>query len=702
MDDAVIGAAVKVALSKSINILEDQINLAWDFKDELSKLRSSLAVTRAFVQDAERKQLDEPVKVWLEQLRDAAYQADDVLDELAYQHLQRKVDTRKTTRISNFFSPSKNPLAITLKMAKKVKNVGQSIKDVNRQATELGLQQRVQVSAPVASGVGGGTHSLVDSSSVVGREADIQRVVDLLIGSTSHQRHHVPVEIGCLTNLQTLPLFRVGTKKGRGIGELGFLVELGGELVICGLENVADEEKAWGARLWEKKKLHKLVFEWKAEREGYDEDEEVLERLEPHSNLKSLSICFYNGECYPSWLLWKIGGHPSACFQPLNLVELKLVHCSYVMNLPSLGQYPNLKSLEMDSLKSVRCIGNEFYMNGCNENKPIAFFPALETFILKDMLHLKEWLEPEPMIPVFPSLKVLEIEYCKHLNSVPRMSRFSSLEKLKINVCPELGWIGDEPFSSSLKILEIGSCENLISIPSLDGLSSLLELELEECIGLTSLPSGLSTCTSLQRLVIDHCSNLESIPEGVGQLNSLRYLAIDRCSNLESIPEDVGQLHSLEELAISYCPNLKRLPEESLACLTSLKTLRLGGFSEELEEFPGLGSIHHLHSSLKVLRLYGWNKLCYLPHKLQHLTALEHLDIASFNGLRALPEWFGNLSSLQILYLVDCKTLVHLPSKEALQRLSKLHTFRIYSCPRLKGKQLELSKISKIPYYFID
>ncbi|GMI93950.1 hypothetical protein HRI_003064200 [Hibiscus trionum] len=672
MDDAVIGAAVKVALSKSINILEDQINLAWDFKDELSKLRSSLAVTRAFVQDAERKQLDEPVKVWLEQLRDAAYQADDVLDELAYQHLQRKVDTRKTTRISNFFSPSKNPLAITLKMAKKVKNVGQSIKDVNRQATELGLQQRVQVSAPVASGVGGGTHSLVDSSSVVGREADIQRVVDLLIGSTSHQSLYITG--------REVQKARTASKKNETF----------------------NEEKAWGARLWEKKKLHKLVFEWKAEREGYDEDEEVLERLEPHSNLKSLSICFYNGECYPSWLLWKIGGHPSACFQPLNLVELKLVHCSYVMNLPSLGQYPNLKSLEMDSLKSVRCIGNEFYMNGCNENKPIAFFPALETFILKDMLHLKEWLEPEPMIPVFPSLKVLEIEYCKHLNSVPRMSRFSSLEKLKINVCPELGWIGDEPFSSSLKILEIGSCENLISIPSLDGLSSLLELELEECIGLTSLPSGLSTCTSLQRLVIDHCSNLESIPEGVGQLNSLRYLAIDRCSNLESIPEDVGQLHSLEELAISYCPNLKRLPEESLACLTSLKTLRLGGFSEELEEFPGLGSIHHLHSSLKVLRLYGWNKLCYLPHKLQHLTALEHLDIASFNGLRALPEWFGNLSSLQILYLVDCKTLVHLPSKEALQRLSKLHTFRIYSCPRLKGKQLELSKISKIPYYFID
>ncbi|KAK8556967.1 hypothetical protein V6N12_003356 [Hibiscus sabdariffa] len=196
MADAVITAAVKVALSKAINILEGQINLAWDSKDELNRLRSSLALTRAFLQDAEGKQLDEPAKVWLEQLKDVAYEANDVLDELAYEHLRRAMDTRKRTQVRNFFSPSKNPLAIALKMAKKVKNIGQSIKDVNRQATELGLQQRVQVSATVSSGAGGGTHSLVDSSRVVGREADILRVVDLLIGSTGHHSLSIASIVG--------------------------------------------------------------------------------------------------------------------------------------------------------------------------------------------------------------------------------------------------------------------------------------------------------------------------------------------------------------------------------------------------------------------------------------------------------------------------------------------------------------------------
>ncbi|KAK8511430.1 hypothetical protein V6N12_038034 [Hibiscus sabdariffa] len=76
MAEAVISAAVEVALSKAISILEDPINLAWDFKHQLNKLRPSLALTRSFLQDAERRQLDEPVKLWLQQLSDAACKAD--------------------------------------------------------------------------------------------------------------------------------------------------------------------------------------------------------------------------------------------------------------------------------------------------------------------------------------------------------------------------------------------------------------------------------------------------------------------------------------------------------------------------------------------------------------------------------------------------------------------------------------------------
>ncbi|KAK8608652.1 hypothetical protein V6N13_024069 [Hibiscus sabdariffa] len=982
MAEAVIAAAVEVALIKAISILEDPINLAWDFKDELNKLRSSLALTRAFLQDAERRQLDKPVKLWLEQLSDVACKADDVLDELVYEHHRRKVDGQMSKKVRNFFS-SKNPLSITLKMAKKVKNVSQSIEVVNSRATGFGLQNRVQVSPPMSSGVGGGTHSLVVSSRVVGREADVRRVVDLLIGSATHQtlsiasivgmgglgkttlaksnedivlreiqkvlkgksfllvlddmwdaniknweelkgslqgineskqnwilvtsrsenvalvretppdhRHHlkavvdeecwsiikerafgnsalsqeleaigreiarrcggvplvatvigatmynnrdrdecsihvvldfkglrvlkfggadikslpdsianlkhlryfdisrtrikrlpksisqlylletlrllmchmleqlpggiknlvnlrhlhisygrhVPVEVGCLTSLQTLPVFKVGTERGRTIGELGVLVDLGGKLVISGLENVRNKEEARGARLWEKKKLQSLIFDWDDEKEGYGEcddeskrygkDEEVLEGLEPHSNLKSLTIVSYKGECYPSWLVGKTGGDRSASFQPMNLVELKLFRCKNVRKLPSLGKYPNLKFLEIEGLNSARCTRNEFDMNGCDENKPAILFPALEVFTLCNMREVREWLEMEPAIPAFPSLKVLKIVNCHNLNSLPRMNRFSSLEKLKIVGCSQLGWIGDEPFSSSLKVLEIESCQNLRSIPSVEGgfsylqqlqvkwceelcnigegllastcltdvviircrnlrsisldggSRSLLKIRLEGCYELQEIEGGLSASTQLKALEIEHCPSMASIPSvdglsslselkldgckrltslpsGLSTCTSLRCLFISHCSNLESIPEDVGQLNSLEELCIVYCGSLKRLPEESLGCLTGLKTLRLGPFSEELQEFPGLGSIHYLHSSLKQLRLNGWETLqCSLPHQLQHLTALEQLEIEADSGVVDDLE--------KILYV--CAGMEHLEQRKSIGR----------------------------------
>ena len=140
-----------------------------------------------------------------------------------------------------------------------------------------------------------------------------------------------------------------------------------------------------------------------------------------------------------------------------------------------------------------------------------------------------------------------------------------------------------------LEELMIADCPNLISIPSIGGSSSLLSLRLDGCKGLKSLPSGLPTCTSLQ------------------------YLGISNCTNLKAIPEDVGQLRSLQDLYIKRCQNLKRFPEESLGFLTCLKTLKLGPFSEKLEEFPGLSSFHHLHSSLQKLELVGWEKLSSLP-----------------------------------------------------------------------------------------
>ncbi|XVF37498.1 hypothetical protein REPUB_Repub20aG0013700 [Reevesia pubescens] len=414
---------------------------------------------------------------------------------------------------------------------------------------------------------------------------------------------HVPGEIGCLTSLQTLPIFDVDPERRRGIGELGCLSELRGKLKIFNLQNVRNKEESRGAKLWEKKKLDKLGYTWSPGREDCSNDEEVLEGLEPHSNLKSLTIENFKGGNYPSWLVKTndVSG-PSASLHspgPTNLVELKLSRCENLKNLPTaLGQYPKLKFLEIEGLKNVRCIGKEFYGDGkywCDsgddENKAIPLlFPVLEKFRLEDMEELEEWLvEVEPTISVFSSLKELKLVGCKKLSRVPMMmSRFSSLEILYIERCNELSWTEEEDgvFPSTLKKLTIRECPNLRCIPSIEGgdISSLQELYVKHCENLCKIGEGLlafSTC--LREVSIWNSPNLKSIPLKGGS-QSLKNLTLRWCKELREIEGGLSTSTKLEILAIEDCPNLKSIPLKGGS--QSLKNLTLR-WCTELREIEG-------------------------------------------------------------------------------------------------------------------
>ena len=61
-------------------------------KSELQRLKDAIPLIQAAVEAAEsvQQQISEPLRAWLWQLKDALYQADDVLDELVYLRLQKK------------------------------------------------------------------------------------------------------------------------------------------------------------------------------------------------------------------------------------------------------------------------------------------------------------------------------------------------------------------------------------------------------------------------------------------------------------------------------------------------------------------------------------------------------------------------------------------------------------------------------------
>ncbi|GKV47487.1 hypothetical protein SLEP1_g54389 [Rubroshorea leprosula] len=565
-----------------------------------------------------------------------------------------------------------------------------------------------------------------------------------------------------LTSLRTLSQFVVSTKKGRRIEDLGCLSQLGGKLVISKLEHVRSELEASKANLKEKTKLQQLVLRWSS-RDGKEvnnnNDEEVLKSLQPHSTLKSLTIDCYIGKRFPSWMVSGINSSSSS-FLLDNMVQLKLINCHECPCIPSLGLLPSLKVLYIEGMKNVKRKGHKHQVDG---EESIRLFPALKTLTVSRMERLEEWVEVEEwdsvvedaaaesqgvivlpcleelLISSCPLLKTwsmggfsshhklsnLRIEQCLNLKAIPGLDGLSALKKLDLERCLGLTSLPIGLGSCISLLLQIGGCQNLNSIPSINGLTSLERLNLLNCDGLTCLPIGLDSCYSLQQLGIGSCSNLISIFDNIGKLCSLSILRIARCeghskwtgilqfsslqqleirscTNLISITEDIRKLHSLSILAIRYCENLRSIPGEWLHSLIRLKELSLGPFWSELEEFPGLTSIHQFHASLEVLFLFGWDKPTSLPHQLRHLTALKQLRLEDFNGQEALPEWLGDFSSLHKLEIVRCSNLNHLPSIEAMRRPSNLQYCRLLDCPKLKKRcnkkrGPEWSKILHIP-----
>ncbi|XP_011091043.1 putative disease resistance protein RGA3 [Sesamum indicum] len=581
----------------------------------------------------------------------------------------------------------------------------------------------------------------------------LQNLVNLrhfIIESMVSTTFQMPLKIGRLTCLRTLKFFNVGQEDGRRIEELGYLKNLKGELTIRNLEHVNDKEEAAGACLIEKPNIHKLELVWSGSRESDNlNDELVLEGLKPHSNIKSLTIMRFHGDNFPSWIMSRTVGE---VIQLDKLIELKLIDCERCIEIPTLGHLPRLKFLVLSGLKNIKSIGPSFYyprnygMDESSKRRDKPPFPLLERFILHQMANLEEWIESSThnafgVLSTFPRLKVLDIHGCPNMRGAPT-HEFPCLKKLKIVEAGKGGVLLDKICGnnlSSLTSLMLSCVSDLTHIPQrlLYNNQSLSALCIISCPGLVHLELQGHGVGSLESVSIYDCNKLESIRysihgEGSGSdgLSSLRglmilgcpeltevsskmlesctsleYLAVSECHNLVSFPARSWRMSPcLSYLDISRCPKLRSLPKDSLNCLSGLRELCIGPFSIEVgftsfcEIFQGIQQLH----SLTTLRLYGWPQFESLPNQLQHLTTLRYLELCEF-GMEALPEWFGNLSSLQQLDLKRCNRLRHLPSKEVILSLTKLTDLYITECPvlsqRCQQDQSEWHKISHLPRF---
>ncbi|XP_058079923.1 putative disease resistance protein RGA3 [Magnolia sinica] len=509
---------------------------------------------------------------------------------------------------------------------------------------------------------------------------------------------HMPANMGELKFLRTLPIFIVGKDSGCGIRELQGL-NLGGELTIQNLENVTCAADAQVANLKEKPNLHKLHFLW-----GWDIDlqlegiiEQTLEGLQPHPNLKRLVVEGYVGVRFPQWMSNSL---------LLNLIEISLINCGRCEQLPSLGQLPFLKVLQVNGMDAVKRIDKHFCGNVITQG-----FPSLEKLTIGNMPNLEEWSGFNGR-ELFPCLKELRVDQCPKLGSITgELGNLAALESLNILECDELVSLPEElQNSTSLHSLMIENCSSLTSL-RIQGLSSLQNLSIQHCKSLTSLIGGLQHLTALKSLKIDECPELASLPEGMQHLTDLRELSIsgfekltslpewlqhattlqrpENCESLTALPEGIGNLSLLQKLTIGNCEKLECLPS-GLQLLTNLQYLTIIGFPSLTALPEGIGNL----SLLRILKIGNFEKLESLPSGLQLLTNLQYLMIIGFPSLTALPEGIGNLSLLRELMIDNCEKLECLPS--GLQLLTNLWTLKIGRLPSLTALPEGMGNLSSL------
>ncbi|KAJ9190585.1 hypothetical protein P3X46_001771 [Hevea brasiliensis] len=140
---------------------------------DLRKLNRTLSKIQFVLNDAEAKQISNwAVKDLIDELKDLAFDVDDVLDEVAteaFRFNQKKKVTSSESQSESYFP-----------LVHKIEDINGKLDEIAKEGDELGLKGGVQVASTELRDSKRLSSSLIDESEVFGRDDDKKKIIKLL------------------------------------------------------------------------------------------------------------------------------------------------------------------------------------------------------------------------------------------------------------------------------------------------------------------------------------------------------------------------------------------------------------------------------------------------------------------------------------------------------------------------------------------
>ncbi|CBI21729.3 unnamed protein product, partial [Vitis vinifera] len=175
MADQIPFGVVEHILTKLGSKAFQEIGSMYGVPKEMTKLKDNLDVIKGVLLDAEEQQQQKTrgIEAWVQKLKGAVYDADDLLDDYATHYLQRGGFARQ---VSDFFSPV-NQVVFRFKMSHRLKDINERLDAIEKKIPMLNLIPRDIVLHTREERSGRETHSFLLPSDIVGREENKEEII---------------------------------------------------------------------------------------------------------------------------------------------------------------------------------------------------------------------------------------------------------------------------------------------------------------------------------------------------------------------------------------------------------------------------------------------------------------------------------------------------------------------------------------------